>query len=221
MTAINIAVVPDGSAGFVLTDSACYDGDGIITGFHAKTVTLPHIRTVIASRGHAVMCRHIAEAAQDFAGLDEIIEGLPAALRLAVPLLKPVIGDCSADINIIGFSEASQSIEGWVSYAGEQPTYEFTEVSVSLGPLLNTNQLRSAGCAATDAGLVLDNPPAVLMKVLQAQRAMPTEAIEGQGGPLVHVIGGHAVLTIVTAKGITQQVLHRWQDHLGEKISVI
>jgi hypothetical protein len=74
---------------------------------------------------------------------------------------------------------------------------------------------------STGAYLMTDsatyNPDEYLTKIIEYQRTMPWP-VPGHAETVKYIVGNSADLTVINAAGITQRVVLRWADKIGEPI---
>ena len=201
MTAINAVVMANRQSGFIITDSIASDDDGSIVGFGAKVWTMPHIGGAIAVRGYVEHLVWAAHRLGDFATFDAMLSGATESLRHGWPSMIDLIGEHHCAVVVIGWSESAKRIKLMIT--NSRDNFVFAECQNHCAPLPDDSQ--TATLKATG------NPIADAMAVLELQRSMPDLTLR---------IGGHAVLTTVGANGaISQRLLKRWPDVVGQRIA--
>jgi hypothetical protein len=58
---------------------------------------------------------------------------------------------------------------------------------------------------------------AFMRQVLERQRA---DLFHAESGETFSIVGGHVSMAVITADTITQRIIHRWDDRVGERIEV-
>jgi hypothetical protein len=226
MSAVCVAIAPDGRRGFMLTDCAAYNlDDGLFAGFGAKATPIPHAGAVIASRGPMALCAWAAATAQVFPDFDSIAANLAEALARALPMARKISGPGEVEMFCMGYSEREKRVLAFFARS-DSPT----PLSIEFGTLLfgpNVDNQDLARLRFPNPSQVrADNTalPRGLLNVMQYQReraiAQREAAAKAGKATRAEIIGGAAVLTTITEKEITQRVIHRWPDVIGEPIKL-
>jgi hypothetical protein len=216
VTAVNMACARDGSVGFMLTDSALYsrEGEPIIHGFVAKQFTVPHASAVLAYSGPsfevgAGFCQNIG-ACEDF---DHIRRVLPDILRNGIPMLGKLNPEMAVDccaVYVMGYSASERAVRCFVAWTPGD--YEAEMSPIILAPTLTLDELAAAGWTYADRPDI-SQLQRELLAVMNKQRECG-RGIDGRPG----IVGGCATLTTVTRHEITQRVIRRWPDVIGQPI---
>ncbi len=220
----------------MVVDAAVYLPDFTLTNVNAtKATALVTLPAVITVTGADVVQRLLAEVIErQFSSYEELVsssEALLTAFReIAVAHLD---GDACSTLSMIGWSTlqnapCAHSIylwtdgparDEWLRNSALLPGFdpsavqaEFEDVSANItgSPMPDVSKLSDI-CFEVRAPD--DYTPQVdLLHILEAARRTP---IDGKLG-----VGGAAVLSSIDASGITQRVIHRWdEDRVGEKIT--
>jgi hypothetical protein len=207
----------------VLSDTGVFDNDGRLVGVTTKVWPMPHKSLVVCVRGHALICSGIAG---EIARLGSSYEELRAIVRsefrssfqtqsefmrgkgVALPELK-------FDVVIAGYSER----EGPHSYAfsnydmaADCPAW--SEIGLGpIAPLPSTNEMMARLNLPGVEALSIERDG---LRIANEQRRLPMPFPTGTPGCGV---GGSLVLTTITTQMITQRIIHRWPDKIGERIN--
>lgn len=220
------------NAASLLVDSAVYDRDGLLRSVSVtKVIAMPTLRAAFAGTGPVVNAELIATALTfRFATFDDLV----ANAEEVIPELFDEVaeerlnGDSSGTFYLVGWherkdrpgcyamnlwSEGSSRVALVLDESGIQGPFERgkLEDTPAGGTPLPAPELRAA--AGWPRSKVIDDlDPAVdLLHLMEVQRQ---EEIRGR-----HWVGGRAVLTSVSREGITQRVVHTWnEDKVGHFI---
>jgi hypothetical protein len=237
MTAINCYADPKGDAAYMITDAATYflrgADAGIVKHFGDKAVVSPRLKVALAGCGESASIDLIGEQFRCFTSFDDVISGLPSRLRALAE-----DGEFTRD-----FESPDDSVNHWRIYlagwsderrrpeiysvqsrrpsegdgAKDEP---FTMVGrqrilVQPGHHDLFAGLQAMGFVKGGQVIVEPYPVEFLTKLINWQRQNCLFKDVGQGH---YAIGGQAVVTRIDAKGVTQTVVQRWNDRVGELI---
>lgn len=221
MTAINILKQRD--AVHILSDGAMWNAEGCVIANAPKCFQLPHVNAAVAIRGPALGLPMIAECMSGFNGYDDMKRGAVDALHSAIDSIRAMTQhpDLFGDVQLFvgGWSESTDSdaytiltepssgVPAWevVSLA----EHSFTPFDAN-GPVHHAIWDIFAGRSVNELDPRVDG-----LAIMEAQRRHKAATSIGR----VHVVGGFAQLTTVTAKSITTEILKRWSDKVGKKIN--
>jgi hypothetical protein len=216
----------------ILCDGAGYDSGGALQCVLSKAFAIPHLSAVIATRGAAVSLPFIAtRLSTEFSSFDDLVSGIEEKLPKIIldsEALFALSGAASTEMAVIGWSDQNDSgmaftiQTGDVSdtraeYAGvEQPeSFKLIERPDAFAlPAPSADIMRDAGFRG-DANIERIIPEIDLLQILEMQR----QSLIEYNGQDICVVGGLALLSTVARGGsITQRVIHRWPDEIGELI---
>jgi hypothetical protein len=218
MTAINVAIPPGGVVGVMLSDTAGYDDNGVIRCFSPKVITLPHMGTVVAARGHVDIVQWAADTVAEFPSLDEVVQECPPALCAGWRQILDATPAASMDLVVMGWSTTMGQIKCYAATADSG--FVFADAPVYLAPIPDEAAMIAAGLLVPGHGIAFQNGVhEVLLKIMELQRAEPMPFNKATPERLGHVIGGHAILTVIDRETIIQKVIRRWPDKIGQLIS--
>jgi hypothetical protein len=221
MTAIN--AVAHSTGAYLMTDSATYNQEGIVTRFSPKVVTFPHLSLAVAVTGAAVNGEHVARMIREFASYEEVMAGIAEAIREAWECEFFDVGDEEAShlhVTLAGWSQAKKCGEVCFVSTTEQPGYPaFTKSSSNafLSPDIGEDGWKAIDVRGRDGKLIKCGPDEYLTKIIEYQRTMPWP-VPGHAETVKYIVGNSADLTVINAAGITQRVVLRWADKIGEPI---
>lgn len=221
MTAINVFLRRDRA--IMLTDASLYTPQGLVVRFGQKAVAMPHLRSVIACRGSQMVTALLAMGlAATYSSFDEMANHAAADLpRYHDQHLMDLARLGLQDINIVvaGWSESADAPSGFY-YDSTTDAFEMIDGYVS-GPVLDEEEnanLHAIGCEIdVDVSPAAFDPIRHGIPFMEAQRRMQIE-ISDVSEPM-SVVGGHILLSEVTRDGVSQRVIHHWDDEIGEPIS--
>jgi hypothetical protein len=233
LTAINALSTPQ--AAYMIADSAAYWDDGEIGGFESKVLTLPHLRMALATSGKLEQRWRVAKGLLKMASFDDVIEQAPARLRELWDEgefhdYRDQDEDAAFRLIVAGLSERTGQGAVYALATDEQPgqtPFTFALAPIAITPSVHPDRLRKAKLI-DDNNIAGGSPPEDwLTRLIDLQRelvhlpagevARAEDVAEDEGQ---RTIGGHAVLTRIDANGITQTVVRRWNDSIGEKIDL-
>lgn len=196
-----------------------------MAGFVSKVRKLPHISTVIATRGAMPTLNLISiEISREFVSFDDLLQRGSSILREAYECGDLEYGSCFEDhfdLVCVGWSTDSERTEAYAMSSFDHPgldPFTFVRHDLIIAP-------QPAACALDGAGItrvgefVGDFRPARdLLRIMELQRLTPGPT--GSDSEVqAYVVGGAAILTEVTRDVISQRVVRRWQDdRVGEAI---
>jgi hypothetical protein len=230
MSAINALVQSD--AVHMMTDSLLYAHGEVLQTDFAKCIPLKGMRAAIASTGPASFSYLLAEMLEcSCKTFDEVVAKNRNWFRGAFDWYvenERAAASEYATVVLVGWLEredrpACFAIE--LSNGGEKEewirsnsshvdadsvAHDLIELPILANPVPPVEDLLAAGWPI---GVDRDKRDAErdLLHLMQIQRQRP--ASDGR-----HYVGGQATLTTVTREGVTQRVVHQWDDRAGEKI---
>ncbi|MGD9923919.1 MAG: hypothetical protein AB7V13_21130 [Pseudorhodoplanes sp.] len=239
MSAVNVIVQRDRAC--IVSDGAKYDAAGILKAIGPKCVSLPHLPALIASRGACEALPILQyHATWRFPTFDHLIAGIEVTVAEIMETYDFDSGiSPEQQFTFVGWSEARGRFAafGMVTHDITDGVRQFAEDTggnvaavlaavpepmklIEFGddmcaPVLPDDVAEAifSGCATID-----DVDPAVDgLKILEAQRQLK---VSGRPGwPAAHHVGGFALLSTVTRDGVTERIIHRWnEDRIGEPI---
>jgi hypothetical protein len=229
MSAINVLVQTD--AAHLMTDGLSYiDGVPCEVALN-KTHLLRGMRAALSATGPALLAGYIAEHVErEYGSFDDLVacggNRIKALFREYIDAHRN--GDGVSALTLIGWHEkenrpaaygldmetAGQKAD-WVNANNPHPdgfgvVTELTELKVGAVPCPTLEQYLAAGYDIL-GDLDAKDAATDLLHILEIQRRMLFDGVS--------YVGGHAMLTTVTAVGVSQKVVHRWpEDQPGQKI---
>ncbi|MCJ2070583.1 hypothetical protein MKK75_17580 [Methylobacterium sp. J-030] len=206
-----------------MVDAAAYDREGVMVGLVNKAVAVPHLGMAFATRGAVATRRTMAEELEAYVSFDDVVAGVPAALREAYDAgaFWSEDSETEFDLVLMGWSTARRCVElqilSTVAHGGVPP-FTLQAMAVTLAPLPDNEALRSIGLKVGRT-FDLSRPAEKLLDVIELQRRTPGPIGTRSSAPTGFAIGGAAVLTEVTEAGIVQRVVRRWPDQIGTRIT--
>jgi hypothetical protein len=216
----------------ILSDGAGYDSKGTVRAIMSKSFAIPHLSAVIATRGSAVSLPFIATRLSSlFSSFDELMLGIEAELPKIIDdseELFAMSGSASTEIAVVGWSEKDDIGKAFTIQAGDvsETRAEYADVehpesfklverpNAFALPAPSAEIMRKAEFRG-DTNIEKLIPEIDLLQIMEMQRQ---SLIELNGQP-TYVVGGLALLSTVARGGmITQRVIHRWPDEIGEQI---
>ena len=208
MTAINI--IRTGRAVHIATDAAAYDETGIVHWFGPKVVTFPHMPAVISVGGTAGLLFQVGQQIEKRAAtFDELVSGDAVTASVANLRERGWIEDDSGMVIIVaGWSAARRKPEFYLWRPGFPPRLEMWIAPMLIAPNVPIDVRTAAGVVLRSD---MDGPPMwrAFVDLMELQRRLPEPYSR---------VGGCVQLTTVTADGISQKILHRWNDRIGDLI---
>jgi hypothetical protein len=216
----------------ILCDGAGYDSSGLMRSLLSKAFAIPHLSAVIATRGPAVSLPFIAtRLSTQFQSFDELVSGIGAELPNIIDdseELFSMAGNPTTEMALIGWSEQDDTGKAFTIQTGEiselRAEYADAERPEPFQLLEHPNALASPAPDAEilrDAGFRNDTdiekiiPEIDLLHIMEMQR----QSLIEYNGQHIHLVGGMALLSTVARGGtITQRVIHRWPDKIGQMI---
>lgn len=222
MTAINIQVTHEKAT--VWADGLLYLPDGTIFGLTHKARRLEGWCGVLLSTGLHQAGNELAEILpMRAATFDEFLDNRDAILREAMEEVQPLLdraGKARFAAFIVGWSDR-RSVPEMVVYNDMDGTGA-GEIGTSreiISPQLFELEMQEVilGCReiAQRTGKMpnFSDAARLTMEVQRRHRANPDYASDG------YYVGGHITETVIDANGIREQVIHRWNDTIGEKVN--
>lgn len=213
----------------VLTDTAGLTVSGKVGGFVTKLFPVPHANLVVACRGHVGVLPIAAMVLQQHAGstFDEILENAERVLKSTfmdqrdpalVSAVQSVGASHDAQVVLAGISERKgpcakmmciSDEAGALRWAAEEIEGEdamFAEFTDEIETEFERRADAVPGGRIGQLGWLIDR-----IRHCKAP-------IFGCGDDIAQ-IGGHAVLTKITAGAMETRILRVWPDRIGERIN--
>jgi hypothetical protein len=203
MSAVNIFVLSDGSAGYMLTDSLATEEFGGQILHFPKALAIPHSRTVVALRGHS----SFIFSAFALAGKGDDFDTIAAEWRQSCEIIVAAAPPSYRNVEfyVMGWSESAKRVRTFWSIADSNFTPQFVEAMVAPG--CEPEQVMSHDLGGP---LTWSDPSASLLRITKMQRE---KAASGYGAYYGR-IGGIATLTTLTRDRIEQRIVHRWDEDI-------
>jgi len=188
-------------------------GEARPLGFISKVIGLPQLRAVLFSRGQYEILVRVAAAAMlspQTLGIEDLADALPAMLRIETDAYAEAhdIDDWRGvnlcEVVLAGWSEAGERMRMWClnnyeDYTAQDDGGRFYGQLMTM-PRLSDAQLRGIDKQPTIAALV------AAMKV---ERQVFADNPDLMGGM---ILGGEILATEITPAGVSQRVVHRFED---------
>lgn len=225
MTAIN--AISRGNTAWLLTDTALYDGHGVVQGFGSKSVALPNLGMALAVRGPysavGVLASEIGYRFHDFDhfasdGVGHLIE-----LHDQHYGLFEQSGESEFDLVAVGWSNRLNRTDIVVvsshdhshTSGGPKP-FVMTKHTAVQAPSLSPDERRAYQVPNLAAASI--DPVDALLKTVEAQRRLQWPL--GSGSKTIgHSVGGAAILTVIDQAGMQMRVLKSWPDKCGQTLN--
>ncbi|MEO3385116.1 hypothetical protein [Mesorhizobium sp. CAU 1741] len=219
MTAVNAFIGRDRA--FMLTDASMYTAYGTVMAFGQKAVAIPNLRAVIASRGvqktTAILAMELS-LMQSFDALLERAEYILPDYHQKHLMELSAAGGQDINIVVVGWSDEANAPLGFC-FDSTTETFEMIDGYVA-GPVPSDEEnynLLSIGCRPQrDVPVAIFDPVEHGIPYMEAQRRMKIQ-VSDICEPM-SIVGGHVLLSEVTRDGVSQRVIHRWDDEPGEPI---
>jgi hypothetical protein len=236
MSAIN--VIRQRNAVHIISDAAVYDSDGVVQFFQPKAFSLPHLPAVLASRGPFRAGYLLGSAlGAIFATFDDLVDGIEERLPEICEVFEDSLHDGHKDnieLYIVGWSAEREGPETYFlqtktnsfhtdyvppsgDYYVNPAPFELVKLpEIVLGPFVTQDEAKASQASLNrDVRGPGDLDPAVDgLRILEMQRQQRCTMGEVEA----HWIGGFGLLSTVTKDGVTQRVIGRWDDEVGELI---
>lgn len=220
MTAINLYA--NGPRGLLVTDTAAYDADGIVHAFISKSVAIPRLRMALAARGILPLLPALAglidRAATSF---DDLIDNGSAFVeRWFADQDHDDAMEREFELSAVGWSESRKACVAIKMLSVDIPgcaAFQWFSGNVLLGPNPHMEDLVAAGVLVNG---IFDERDieASLLKVMEVQRGYRTRIGTDPSLPERHCVGGQAIVTEITERGVAQRIARTWPDRVGEHI---
>ncbi|MDU0343706.1 hypothetical protein [Bosea rubneri] len=201
MSAIQIFLTEE--AAVVLTDGALYDNDNgnVITAITTKTLPLPHLSCVIASRGHSGFAEDLApRLGRTFRSFEELVGNLALSVEIAWE---------NAPEEVRAYGGIELYAIGWSHERGRAEAYVVTNAPAYGGGWHAAEIKDYASAPPVPLAAMPDDLVAAGIAIAEDQRAYRDE--DGNGG-----VGGFLQMTQVTPQAIHTAIVHRWPDMIGD-----
>jgi len=228
MSAINAIVTP--TEAHMLVDGLCYHNGEVTEVSTEKAFLLRGMRSAIAATGDA-RTGYFFQAAieQEFTRFEDVIA---AGSEFFVQSFKAFAnrfcgGNAVSNVVLIGWfeSENRPAAFGIDLVAGcgqwkssrrscDDPIGVLAELPIIAVPPPSLDEIIAANYPIGSAGDAVE-PEDKLLHLMELQRRSPAD--DGK-----FYVGGQAMLTTITADGITQRVMQRWEeDRIGELVQPV
>ncbi|TDH38573.1 hypothetical protein E2A64_05585 [Pseudohoeflea suaedae] len=235
MTAANIILTP--SWGALLSDTAFYDGTGIIRRLSRKIAVLDRCNAVTVIRGIGNVPAQVEKDFGEVEKLSDLLEALPDYCREIYRSARPSSrffglhdGAAKVEMSVVAWDEwhgkpvffclsSHPDEDGPLEGAGAEP-YEVRECGIcSLSPLPSEQMETVLGkpLASREDVFALD-PEIDGLKIMEAQRRTLV-TVPGIQEP-IPTVGGSCDLAMVSAAGISVKTLKTWPDEIGSHAGV-
>lgn len=217
MTAIN--AILQRHRGVLFTDGSIYTAQGTIVGFGDKAIAMPSLKAVIACRGNQKATGLLAmQFTVNYATYDDMIERVGDDLRDwhdDIVMHLGQYGFQDVEFVAVGWSDKQRRPVGFIYESKSGISETFDEISLSPMPEIETlKALALRGCNIAHVDRL--DPVKHGIQIMEAQRGM--KIMISDLAEEMHIVGGHIVATEITRDGISQRVIHRWVDEIGEPI---
>jgi hypothetical protein len=221
-----ISAITDSNAAYLLVDGLAYDNGEVINVCAEKSFPITGMRAAVAATGDVKTAYFFKVAIEnEFSRFDDVVA---AGSEFFVHAFKAFAhrfcgGNAVSNVALIGWSESENRpfafgvdlVEGsgqWISSrASNSSIGVLQELPILAVPSPSLEEIKAAQYPLGIAGDHV-RPEDKLLHLMEIQRRIPMD-----DGKIY--VGGQAVLTTVNADGVTQRVLHRWEeDKVGEPI---
>lgn len=228
MTVINMMVQPRARTGFIISDGAHTDPDGVVTELSPKVIVgtkrLPFAIAVTGNVAPLLIAMILGEESP--LTLKQLVKRLPIAMRKAVAAasdarsipedaiglaLVGVVWDFAKN-RAQGFSIASR--DGLIRHGMEPYLWYDTDSSVTI---VSGDDVASFIGRFNLADPASFNPETDGLELVRVQRELLLETTV-PGCALAYRIGGEIDLTEVTKNGVKTWKIHDFHDKVGERI---
>lgn len=212
MTAINVVVTSDGLTGFMLTDTAgSVRGQLGVIAFSNKAAVLPLFKGLVAVRGNACFQDAAAKIVGAFPTFDEMVKCVGPVLTMARSMMSPEVQAHEWELVVVGISETTSEVKAFLAESVQnfEPQYHQMIFRPEIDPTY---------VSVGDFGgrITFIDAPRDLLRIMKAQRK---RSMYTDDPAMFGVIGGEAVLSIITRDDVSQRVIHRWNDEIGKTIN--
>jgi len=218
---------------FVVTDGASYDPDGVLTSIQTKAFAIAHWPGVVTGRGTSVMTPILAwSLSAKFESFDAAVEGIAGVLPGIVADFNLTGHHC--ELILAGWSAHRQAMESYVIKTTDEEPRNFSDEQrqgikngthyvtpamqlirlpdVVAGPVFSQQIMRESGFPGID----LDAEPTAMMERLRFAAECQRQDRNADGKCYV---GGYVSVSMITPETITQAIIARWPDKIGELIA--
>ncbi|KQT57474.1 MULTISPECIES: hypothetical protein [unclassified Aureimonas] len=219
MSALNF--YHQGHRAIILQDAACYDEDGVLLSLGPKHVVVSEANVVVTCTGMANAPQIMATIIRrGFRDIDDFADRGEA-------FFAEHWSDLQRTIDELGSGRLCAMVVGWSKRDRRPKSVHFTNREgepsfiVDLA-WLHHPKLRSGAKASLlrqigEPTREEFDPVQHGIALMEVQRRQPSDGMdEGKSGRLL--IGGHVMLITVDRHGITDRILKRWDDRVGETI---
>lgn len=209
----------------IISDAAAYDREGYVLAMASKCFPIPHLRAAIATRGTClVTALYAAQFGCRFQTFDEMVSRGSTFAEEVYDLNFAGIaasGEPEIDMVVCGFSESRGRPEVYMLSSTDRHGFEpWTLVEVA-DPVLAMPEPTAEHIDTmpfpSDAERI--EPVKYGIHLLEGQRALKLPIAVDSDDASYHLVGGFALLTTITLDGVTQRIVHRWdEDEVGKRI---
>lgn len=218
MSAVNISLQPHRA--LIFTDASVYDLDGRLLDLLDKCHITASGQLAVTGRGNAGFSLVIAKILMSM-DIDQVEDDAGELIELAFRAAEPTMdkaGKSFNDVFIVGWSkrDGRPKIAQWSNVApAGVPRFSVPDSVMAPNP-----DAKGFAYIASEMGPIrrdTANYEKLGRTIMEAQRYSTGSAEFGADG--LFLVGGHVLMTEITAKGIRKEIVKRWEeDVIGEKI---
>ena len=223
MTAHNLFVAP-GECVIMISDTAVYTKDGVITGFRSKSHVDEAGRWGALFTGDSAGCEWFQAVLPAIAGMpfDRALALFPTMLRDYKDLaISRGAADADVSIALGGWSDEAAAWVGATISSDEcdgVPAFELRPVGGFMQPHCAIGgQVRAYRQSEIEAGFAAFGIREFGRRMLEAQRQGGVPDHRGVGG----LIGGVGEIVVISRAGAHRETLTRWMDAIGDDVAKI
>lgn len=228
MSALNVWVSKDRAV--MLTDTVIYDGSANIIGFDKKAVPVDSWTGVVSGRGNIWGTLAAVQVAEQFASFDEFIARSGPIIEFGhrqADAAGNLHFSSIVEIVVAGWSESRNRAMAFGLSNVAQPAFVWSDICAgeesgfAIGPDIDTAleewRLYRVGADPLDYEPEDFDPICHGLPLMQAQRRGKTDPRFFAAEPF-HCVGGSVWCSNVTRDGVSQSVIHDWNDEVGVPI---
>lgn len=223
MTAVNTIIMSDRA--HLYSDSCMYDENGTIHAFICKTYAMPKLKAALSVRGLARIGATISfDIQRDFSTFDAFMEAKDE-------YIPRWFWAATADMDALGLTVADMYVVGWSEARDKPDGFYFTTATMECAPIMGNAMVAPMPSPeewehlTTLPGFDMQFPANFVPKaggiaLMQSQRRMkfPPFGMARSDTEPKFMVGGHILHTEVSKQGVSQQVIHEWNDAVLEDI---
>lgn len=235
MSALNVFIRKDRA--WMQTDASLYDQQGNIVAFGPKAYVLSNLRAVISARGlQSVTPMLVPILGWQFATFDDLIEhGAPVIRNVFCEFVKSYVAADAAErdieLIILGWSEKEDGPRAYRFYSDAvanlhgDAAFEFhpfaSDETWELSPAFQTlepwNRLGRQGIELDENGFTTEqfDPVTHGLAYMEEQRHI---YVDFETNKQISICGGFLASVEISRDGVSEKILHRWPDKVGEPI---